>query len=50
MERQVFTLGISDFKDKLLPTVLDNMGLKILKDGIVVTHFCGHCSLTLVNP
>lgn len=37
MESQTFTLEISDFEDKLLPTVLDNMCLKILKDKIVTT-------------
>lgn len=40
MERQVFTPEMFEFEDKLLPTVLDNTGLKILKDRIVVIHLC----------
>lgn len=50
MESQVLTLRISGFGDKLSPTVLDNAGLKSLKDRIVATHSCGHCSFMPVNP
>lgn len=50
MERQVFTPEMFEFEDKLLPTVLDNTGLKILKDRTVAIHFCVHCSFIPVNP
>ena len=50
MESHIFTLETPDSENKLLPTVRDNTGLKILEARIVAIQFCVHYSLVSINP
>lgn len=50
MESHIFTLEMPDSENKLLPTVRDNIDLKILEVRMVAIQFCVHYSLISVNP
>ena len=50
MESHIFTLEMSDSENKLLPTLLDNIGLKNLEVRMVAIQFYVHYSLISINP
>lgn len=49
MENHIFTPEMSDSENKLLSTLLDNIGLKILEVRMVAIQFCVHYSLQSIH-